>query len=68
MEEEKVGEGGDDLLTSAQVHTWPVWRGSARVADQARPEEDFTGGGIAAQGAPTGDASTCAAQQPQPPR
>jgi hypothetical protein len=53
---------------SAQVHTWPAWRGSARAADQARPEEDFTGGGVAAQGAPTGDASTCAAQPLQPPR
>jgi hypothetical protein len=24
------------------VHTWLAWQGSARVADQARPREDFT--------------------------
>jgi hypothetical protein len=67
MEEKKVAEGKKELLTNARVHTWPAWRGSARVADQARLEADFTRGGIAAQGASTGDASTCVIQPPQPP-
>jgi hypothetical protein len=66
--EEGRGERRWFYSPGAQVHTWPAWRGSARAIDQARPEEDFTGGGVAAQGAPTGDASTCAAQPPQPPR
>jgi hypothetical protein len=40
-------------------------RGRPGAADQARPREVFTGGGVAAQGAPVGDASTCAAQPPK---
>jgi hypothetical protein len=31
-----------------KVHTWTAWRGGARVADQARPKEDFTDDGVAA--------------------
>jgi hypothetical protein len=58
MEEKKVAEGKKELLTNARVHTWLAWRGSARAADQARLEVDFTGGGVATQGASTGDAST----------
>jgi hypothetical protein len=65
VDEERRGGGA---LTSAQVHTWPAWRGSARVADQARPGVVFTGGGVAAQGASTGEASTSAVHPPQPPQ
>jgi hypothetical protein len=64
-DEERRGGGA---LTSTQVHTWLAWRGSAHAADQARPEENFTGGGIAAQGAPNGDASTCATRSPSTPQ
>jgi hypothetical protein len=48
MEEKKVAEGKKKLLTNARVHTWPAWRGSARAADQAWLEVDFTGGSIIA--------------------
>jgi hypothetical protein len=68
MEVKRIGEEGEVSLTCAQVHPWPTWRGSAHAADQARPEGDFTGGGIAAQGAPIGDASTDVVQPPQPPQ
>jgi hypothetical protein len=47
----------------AQVHSWPAWRGSARATDQERPREVFTSGDFVAQGAPVGDASTCATHQ-----
>jgi hypothetical protein len=64
-EEKAEAEGEGEEKPDAQVHTWPAWRGSARAADQARPREVFTGGGVVAQGAPVGDASTCAAQPPK---
>jgi hypothetical protein len=40
-----------EMLTIAQVPTWPAWRGSARAANQARPGEDFTRAAAVAQGA-----------------
>jgi hypothetical protein len=40
-----------EMLTIAQVPTWPAWRGSARTANQARSGEDFTGAAAAARGA-----------------
>jgi hypothetical protein len=39
------------MLTIAQVPTWPAWQGSARVANQARPGEDFTRAAVVARGA-----------------
>jgi hypothetical protein len=46
MEEKKVGEEKRrNCIPVSQVLTWLAWRGSAHAANQARPGEDFTGGG-----------------------
>jgi hypothetical protein len=53
IEEKKVERREAVALTSAQVLTWLAWRGSAHAANQARPGDDFTGGGtVSAPGAP----------------
>jgi hypothetical protein len=54
-----------EVLTIAQVPTWPAWRGSAHAANQAQPGEEFIGAAAAARGAtPPGLLRLAPAQPP----